>query len=59
LESDLDTWLESHPGWEAVPREVEDEDDDDDDDENSKDTNTNDNKGGEVKPESSEAGATQ
>ena len=29
-ESELDSWLEAHPGWEAVPREVNEEDDDDD-----------------------------
>ena len=38
LESELDAWLEAHPGWMVVPREVDEEDDDDDDDDdNSKD----------------------
>lgn len=30
LASQLQTWLEMHPGWEAAPREDDDEDEDDD-----------------------------
>jgi hypothetical protein len=30
LGSQLQTWLEMHPGWEAAPREDDDDDDDDD-----------------------------
>jgi SWI/SNF-related matrix-associated actin-dependent regulator of chromatin subfamily A protein 2/4 len=26
--SELDTWLEAHPGWEAVPREIDEEEED-------------------------------
>jgi SWI/SNF-related matrix-associated actin-dependent regulator of chromatin subfamily A protein 2/4 len=59
LESELDTWLELHPGWEPNPREMDDDDDDDDDndDENSKDAKEE-NKNGE-KNESGEATVSQ
>ena len=30
LASQLQTWLEMHPGWEAAPREDDDDDEDDD-----------------------------
>lgn len=30
--SELQAWLDAHPGWEAAPREDEDDEDDDDDD---------------------------
>jgi SWI/SNF-related matrix-associated actin-dependent regulator of chromatin subfamily A protein 2/4 len=33
LTSQLQAWLDAHPGWEAVEEEEDDEDDDDDDDE--------------------------
>ena len=61
LESELDTWLELHPGWEPNPREIDDEDDDEDDDnedENSKDAKEDNNKNGE-KTESGEPTVSQ
>jgi SWI/SNF-related matrix-associated actin-dependent regulator of chromatin subfamily A protein 2/4 len=35
LSSQLQAWLEAHPGWEAVEEEEDDEDEDDDDDDDS------------------------
>ncbi|RWS25890.1 transcription activator BRG1-like isoform X4 [Leptotrombidium deliense] len=35
LSSQLDAWLEMHPGYEVAPRETSDEEDDDDEDESS------------------------
>ncbi|ODN00177.1 ATP-dependent helicase brm [Orchesella cincta] len=32
MSSDLQTWLDSHPGWEPAPREDDDDDDEDDED---------------------------
>jgi len=41
--SELESWLESHPGWEAMPREVAD--DEDNNNNNSDDENSNSNAG--------------
>lgn len=41
LASQLQAWLDAHPGWEAVPRE-EDEDDDDDDENSDEDSDDDD-----------------
>uniref|UniRef100_T1JZ96 Uncharacterized protein n=2 Tax=Tetranychus urticae TaxID=32264 RepID=T1JZ96_TETUR len=37
LASQLETWLEMHPGYEVAPRETDDEDEDDDGDDSSED----------------------
>ena len=38
--SELDAWLEAHPGWEVVPREVDEGDDEDDENSNSNNATT-------------------
>jgi SWI/SNF-related matrix-associated actin-dependent regulator of chromatin subfamily A protein 2/4 len=35
LNSQLQAWLEAHPGWEAVEEEEDEEDEDDDDEDGS------------------------
>ena len=45
--SDLDAWLEAHPGWEVVPREIEEQD-------NGEDSNSNNAPGVSTEPKTAE-----